>query len=162
MTDQKITPVALSLHTQVFVALGDDGEDKTPVDIIATSAQELLDTIAALKGGAPAKPKPKAEPKAEEKAPAPKAEEKPTQTAPPEKPSEETPAATAPQEDATPSAPATVEVTVSEVLDSARKLLTAGHKDVLKKILDDHGCTNVSTAPDEALPGIKAAIDAAI
>lgn len=160
MTDQKITPVALSLHAQVFVALEDDGEDKAPVDIIATSAQELLDTIAALKGGAPAAPN--AKPKAEEKAPAPKAEEKPTQTAPPEKPSEETPAATAPQEDATPSAPATVEVTVSEVLDSARKLLTAGHKDVLKKILDDHGCTNVSTAPDETLPGIKAAIDAAI
>lgn len=157
MTDQ------LSLHTQIFAELV-PGADPVPVDIIATSAQELLDTVRTLNGGDPQLAQPTPTQPAAQPAPQPEAQQ-PQPTAQPG-PSA---AATAPESAATPSAtetpaqPSQPEVTLNDVLAPARTLLQQPNgEDTLRQILAQHGAQAISQADPAKFPAIKAAIEQAL
>jgi len=166
MADQK-----LSLHTQVYVSLI-PGHDAVPVDIIATSAAELLHVVAELTGQAQAAPTPTPQPEVAAPTPTPTPAVAPaaTQSAPPA-PSA---AATAPATAATPSATPTVEpsnpapataaaVTLPDVLAPARELLQRPNgEDALRGILKANGAETISTADPATYAGIKAAIEQAL
>lgn len=163
----------LSLHTQILVTLS--GQE-VPVDVIATTAQELLDTVASLTGQAAAQqaavnhnpvqgpapqqaqatPTPAATPAASQPAP------QPQQTAQPG-PSV---ADTAPQAAATPSAtetaaqPSHPSLTLNDVLAPARQLLQLQNgEEALRKILAATGAEAISQADPTKYGHIKWAVE---
>lgn len=171
MADQ----TTLSLHAQIVVKLAPDWEPG-PVDIIAHSARELIDTIRELKaheaevlGGAP---QPAPEPQPQQQAPAPQPQQAaptptpgPTaaQTAPqPQQTAPQAPsaAAAAPAPAATPSAEQTAELKINDVLNPARQLLQVpGGEDRLRAVLAECGEEAISTADPKNYAAIKAGIE---
>lgn len=169
----------LSIHAQIAVELV-VGAGPQPVDIIATSAEELLDTVAWLTGqtrqpqqtaqGTPSPaatqaqvaPGPTAQPQASTATAGPVATTTPLTPAPAQAqaaPVASTPAATAPWAAAPPTA-ATTGITLNDVLGPARQLLQLqGGEETLRQILANNGAEAISTASPETYPAIKAAIE---
>lgn len=146
----------LSLHTQITAII--NGQE-TQVDIIATSPQELLDSVAALTGKAAAPtqsaPEAKAQPSPQ---PQPAAQPAPGPTAG----SAASPTSqAAPAPAATPSPePAAAEVTLNDVLAPARQLLQLPNgEDTLRNILGQFGAQAISQADPQHYAGIKQAIE---
>ncbi len=170
------TPHKLSLHTSVTIDLG---QGEVPVDIIATSAGELFETVAELRRGHA--PTPAAVPI--EKAAAPAPEPTPTPTPTPAGPTAATapqPQASAPQAPsaapaaapapaATPSAtttaaqPSAPSVTLNDVLAPARQLLQQPNgEETLKQVLANNGAPSISQADPSTYTAILQGINTAL
>lgn len=157
---------SLSLHTQIICTFS--GQE-VAVDIIATSPQELQDTISVLTGnghsahtlaGAGRDPQPgptQAGPTVE--AAQPQASAPQPSSAPAAAP---TPAAT-PSATETAAQPSQPSVTLNDTLVSARQLLQQPNgEDNLRKILGRVGAESISQADPEHFAWIKYAIDQVI